>query len=231
MDGSLQRAPLISANLQGTDLRGSNLQEARLVGSNLKGARLVKANLQSTDLAMANLQEANLLGADLQGTHLVSATLQEADLMDANLRGARALTDVQLTKVVALRHATMPNGSRYDGRFKLKNDIASATQSWPNISLDDDKEMADFYGVPLEEYLAGQEWARENLPRLRREAGLDPDTGLQAQPTNGAEPQSAEPQSDLQKNTATSPKPSTPVNSLLSFTIRRLIGLFWPFAL
>ena len=51
--------------------------------------------------------------------------------------------------------------------------------------------MAGFYRVPLAQYLRGQEWARENLPRLRCEAGLDPDTGLPAEPTNGAEPQPA----------------------------------------
>jgi hypothetical protein len=38
--------------------------------------------------------------------------------------------------------------------------------------------MAKYYGVTPEEYLAGQEWARENLLRLCRSAGLDPDTGL-----------------------------------------------------
>ena len=47
------------------------------------------------------------------------------------------------------------------------------------------------YGVSVEEYLAGQEWARENLTDLRRSAGLDPDTGLPVEPTNGVEPQPA----------------------------------------
>jgi hypothetical protein len=51
--------------------------------------------------------------------------------------------------------------------------------------------MARYYEISLEEYLAGQEWARENLPRLRREAGLDPDTGEPLEPTNGVEPQPA----------------------------------------
>ena len=52
--------------------------------------------------------------------------------------------------------------------------------------------MARWYGVTLEDYLAGQEWARENLPRLRREAGLDPAIGLPVEPTNGVEPQPAD---------------------------------------
>ncbi len=52
--------------------------------------------------------------------------------------------------------------------------------------------IAQHYGVTLEEYLAGQEWARENLPRLRRESGLDPATGLPVEPANGIEPQPAD---------------------------------------
>jgi len=31
--------------------------------------------------------------------------------------------------------------------------------------------MAAFYGVSLEDYQRGQEWARENLPKLRVEDG------------------------------------------------------------
>ena len=52
--------------------------------------------------------------------------------------------------------------------------------------------MAQWYGVTLEQYLAGQEWARKHLAVLRRSAGLDPDTGEALPPTNGVEPQPAD---------------------------------------
>ena len=59
------------------------------------------------------------------------------------------------------------------------------------IYATDSEAMAAFYGVPVEEYLAGQEWAREHLADLRREAGLDPDTGEPLPTTNGAKPEPA----------------------------------------
>lgn len=79
--------------------------------------------------------------------------------------------------------------------------------------------MALYYGVPLEEYLAGQEWARENLPRLRREAGLEDEEAAETgEVTQPGEQQGGAPT-----------LPVVPAQSLLSFTVRRLIGLFWPF--
>ena len=84
----------------------------------------------------------------------------------------------------------MHNGSRYDGRFNLKKDINQAKVE--NVNTDDPKAMANFYSVHPEEYLAGQEWAREHLADLRREAGLDPDTGEPLPPTHGVAPQPAD---------------------------------------
>ena len=50
-------------------------------------------------------------------------------------------------------------------------------------------EIAEHFGVSVEDYLAGQAWAREHLADVRRSAGLDPATGLPLEPTNGVEPQ------------------------------------------
>ena len=85
-----------------------------------------------------------------------------------------------------LTGATIPDGSGYNGRFNLSGDIETALRD--HININDAEAMAAFYGVTLEEYVTGQEWARENLADLRREAGLDPDTGLPVEPTNGVEP-------------------------------------------
>ena len=59
----------------------------------------------------------------------------------------------------------MPDGSRYDGRYNLVFEILHLPIS--NVNPDNPTAVADFYGVPLDTYLAGQEWARQNLAGLR----------------------------------------------------------------
>jgi len=197
IEADLQGADLLAANLQEADLPGAKLQEAKLARSNMQKASLFRANLQEVELDQADLREANLQEADLQGAHLyqvklqganlLGTNLQEALLWEANLQGVRDLTDLQLVTAASLRGATMCDGSRYDGRLNLKWETEMIQHM-----IEDDEAMSRWYGVPLESYLAGQKWARENLPRLRREAGLDPETGLPVEPTNGTEPQLAD---------------------------------------
>jgi hypothetical protein len=86
--------------------------------------------------------------------------------------------------------------------------------------------MARFYGIPLEVYVVGQVWARENLPRLRREAGLE----LEGPAERGEMPQPEEPQIAATQYGSSSLVVSLP-KDLREFTIRRLIGRFWPFGL
>lgn len=204
----------IAANLEGADLTRAKLREVNLHKANLHGARLTGADVQRAILIHSDLQGANLKGADLLWARLVHADLRGADLSDANLQLAELsdanllgadlskanlkwtsdLTYVQLVTAISLYGATTPNDRRYNGQFNLKSD-GDFIFIWPEPSIinpPDPKVMADYYGVSLEEYLAGQEWARENLPRLRRKAGLDPDTGLPVEPTNGTEPQPAD---------------------------------------
>jgi len=139
-------------------------------------------NLEDTILSKANLQKATLTNANLQGANLFEANLNQTALALANLQNARNLTEQQLVTAFSLTQAIMPDGSRYNGRYNLYGDYKETGA----------EAMAHCYGVSLEEYLAGQEWARENLPRLRREVGLDPDTGEPLPPTNGTEPQPAD---------------------------------------
>jgi hypothetical protein len=186
----LEEANLFAAHLRGAVLRNANLRDANLLGADLQAAYLRDANLLGADLNGVNLQAARLDEADLQNAQLQRANLREADLFKSNLNGARGLTDRQLVLVSHLQRATMPDGSRYNSRLNLNGDIEAAKTE--NVNPDDPTAMAEFYGVSLEAYLAGQEWARENLPRLRREAGLDPDTGEPLPPANGVEPQPAD---------------------------------------
>ncbi len=140
-------------------LRGIALCQAQLQGANLGSADLAfvdfhQASLDHADLSGARLQAAKLNRASLQGANLERADLTNADLYKINLRGAVNLTEEQLAKANQLFGSVMPDGSVYNGRFQLFGDLARAR--WARVKLDDPKSMADFYGVPLEAYLAGQ---------------------------------------------------------------------------
>jgi uncharacterized protein YjbI with pentapeptide repeats len=155
-DGSLKGANLVKANLPGADLSGGNLQNADLTEANLAGAIL-----RDADLLGADMEAANLTGADLTG-----AVLRNATLSRANLRGA-TVTDAQLVHAAMLTGATMPDGSRYDGRFNLSMDMGSARLN--RVHIERPAEMAKWYDVPLEVYEQGQAWAKDHLEALKAE--------------------------------------------------------------
>lgn len=150
-DGSLERTHLRFVHLQGADL-----YEARL-----RSATLSMADLRGADLSMADLEGARLTKADLHRADLSEANLRHASMTRANLQGARNLTDTQLAQASRLRGAILPDGSLYDGRFRLAGDIGDARIL--KVDTDDPQAMADFYGVFLEEYLDGLLWVEEHL--------------------------------------------------------------------
>lgn len=174
-DGSLRGADLRKAALEGTieyraELKKANLQKADLRWSNLRCANLEEAQLQGAQLGDAKLQDATFWYAELEGAQLNMAKLQGAnlggaDLFRVNLHEAEVISE-QLIHAKRLRFTTMPGGNRYDGRFNLEGDIADALRS--GIDTKDLNTMAHFYGVPLEEYHNGQEWARVSLPILQK---------------------------------------------------------------
>jgi hypothetical protein len=142
-----------------------------LTDGTLRGANLLRANLRKAYLEKADLQDVLFYKADLQGAYL----------QWSNLTGARYLEEYQLVQVKYIRGATMPDGSCYNGRFNLVGDLA-----WAHHVLKVDSEnhqaMADFYGVPLEDYLQGQTWAREHLPQLQNEILVNRHTRFEEDP-------------------------------------------------
>lgn len=165
-DGHLRDASMIGVDLQGVDLSGADLWQVALRGANLAGADLSGANL-----SRSNLHEANLEGADLTGTNLHGTALRSA-----NLAGAQGLTEGQLARTEGLIEATLPDGTRYDGRYRLPADLDWASGQGIEHK-EDDAGMAAFYGVPLEVYQGGQEWADtdDNLTRVRGQGPADTD--------------------------------------------------------
>jgi uncharacterized protein YjbI with pentapeptide repeats len=155
-DGSLRRMDLRCAHLRGADLRQADLQ----------GADLRQADLHGADLGEADLSGARLNRANLHGTNLGGASLQGADLFHTDLDQVDNLTVEQLAQANRLRAATMPEGSRYDGRYNLQGDLQDSQVI--HVNLNDPDGMADFYRVPVEDYQRGQEWAAENLSHIVR---------------------------------------------------------------
>lgn len=147
-DGSLRNLSFYQANLQEAPIFAADLEKAGFSRGDLRSARLNWANLRHADLRVANIENGVLIGADLfradieranlGGAYLIEANLQEADLQGAtltsaclwgaNLRGA-VVTEEQLSTVIMMRDAVMPDGSTYDGRFRLKGDIALANET------------------------------------------------------------------------------------------------------
>ncbi|NCC35944.1 MAG: pentapeptide repeat-containing protein [Chloroflexia bacterium] len=135
---SLDGCDLFGARLggifRGTKLSGTNLRNAQLDGlfeaAKLQQADLTRAQLRGTfkaaDLSQANLQHARLggafIGANLSSADFSRANLDAVDLFEANLTDARNLSETQLRHARRLEGATMPDGTRYDGRFRLVGD-------------------------------------------------------------------------------------------------------------
>ena len=173
------------------------LQKGMVKGADLRGANLKRADFRNAPLTGANLSLATLRGADFRGADLTKVNLEQAILIGANLRGS-TVTDGQLSLAYILTYAVMPDGSFYDGKFNLVGDLRGALQS--NVDIGSARAMADYYSITAEVsadpitlarmeyykvstdgYLSGQQWAKENLARVREEGlrslkawGFDP---------------------------------------------------------
>ena len=152
------------------DLSNGTLECVRLRYANMRGVDLSFANLRMTDLNFSQLQRADLTGASLQGARLNKANLRSALLQNANLEGAsltggnlQGISDVtpaQLAKTSRLRGTTMPDGTRYDGRYKLDGDLADAR--FMHLDTNNNEELARFYGVTLEGFIRGPSHIQAN---------------------------------------------------------------------
>ncbi|MBN2385691.1 MAG: pentapeptide repeat-containing protein [Anaerolineales bacterium] len=148
------RGWLSDGSLRGIALCQAQLQDADLMEADLSSIDFHQANLDYADLSKARLNGAKLNRASLQGVNFDATDLTYADLYKVNLRGARNLSEEQLARANQLLGACMPDGRPYDGRFNLFGDLSRAR--WAKVDVDDPQAMAAFYGVSLEEYLAGQ---------------------------------------------------------------------------
>jgi len=156
-DAVLTRTNLRGAVLHKANMSRADLSEARLRHAYMHKALLTKADLTHTDLRGTTLTNAELRGADLRGANIEEADLEGALLQRANLKGVKNLSLEQIFSLSRLWQATMPDGSMYDGRYRLAGDIEVAVST--RRVLDDPNSMAAYYGVSVEAYMAGQRWA------------------------------------------------------------------------
>lgn len=173
-DGTLGHAKLLNADLTSLNLTAANLEYVTLAGATLKGADLTGASLKrayisgSLSMQMPKLDgygivlvmtkhkrghfsrtEANKPRKPQVGEDW--ANLEHTILREANLKNA-IVSEISLRQAHALKGATMPDGSRYNGRYSLKGDIEDAEETILNTA--DEELMAYYYGVPLEIYVA-----------------------------------------------------------------------------
>ena len=135
------------------------VEELRVMGY-LEDGTLRKRNLRGS-----NWIDANMYMADLQGSDLGNANLEKADFVLANLKNVNVADD-QLVKTDIMHGSIMPDGRKYDGRYRLHGDFAYARRN--KINLESDEAMAEWFGVTIEHYREGQRWADENLDKLRK---------------------------------------------------------------
>ena len=158
-DGTLEGAFLLLANLDGNSLTGADLRRVSLSSASLRNTTWFETDLEGAFLDNADLREASL-SIHAVGPHYAEAYMKGVSLFGSDLRKARVRPE-QLAQARSLWGALMPNGSRYDGRYNLQFDIDIYRKSGKDIN--NRQEMALFYGVTLEEYNKGQEWAKANL--------------------------------------------------------------------
>ena len=192
-------------------LEDGSLKGVSFGGAGLQGVDLRKADLRETDLHTANMREANLRSAKLE-----DALYTDEDLVKASSLKGAILSDYGVVS------STQPGttagkftitvkvlfSGRYNGCYNLDGDLHVPREFH---FANDPEKMAHWYGVPLENYLAGQEWARKNLSRVRREAGLEP-------PGEAADTEEPENAASLVLTT-----------NWRGYTVRRLFEKFFPF--
>ncbi len=135
-DGSLDKANLCNANMQGIKLSRSMLFDCDFAVEthsepprkpNLSGAVMIKANLIQVSISdaimkesvlwYANLQESKIFGCDLEKAQIVGANLYRANLFLSSLKGANLtganLEGADLTHTEFDENTILPDGNKW----------------------------------------------------------------------------------------------------------------------
>lgn len=77
---NLDKAYLVGADIQGTNLKKSSLQGASLEAANLQGANLIKANLDGANLKQAELTDANIYAVSIENADFTGAIMPDGEI-------------------------------------------------------------------------------------------------------------------------------------------------------
>lgn len=144
-NANLDQAKLFDAVIQNSTLENTTFRNADMNGADLSNSDLTRTNFEGARLHHCNFRDACLRDANLQETHLNGVNFDGADLSGTNLYKVVYVNPSRLGRASKLRGATMPDGTRYDGRFSLAGDIRDAQAE--GINIENPTTMARFYGV------------------------------------------------------------------------------------
>jgi len=163
-DGSLAGKNFVYANLDNANLILANFENCFFGSASFRNAILHSANLKNAHLHNTDFRSASLFGVNLEGATLQNAKIKQTKFRGTNLHNSD-LEDKQLIYANTLREVTMPDGQMYNGRFRLSDDLKSYHLYH---STERDDFYAEFYGVTIGSYQAGQKWAGQNLHKYRK---------------------------------------------------------------
>lgn len=130
------------------DMKGVDFKHSKLFRNRFNNSHLIGADFRKTKLHRVSFKDCNLLGAQFDF----------AECLGTDFEGANVLVE-QLIFCNSLIWATMQDGEIYDGRFNLNEDmrLIKAKLYNPNSEI----HIAEYYGVSIEKYTAGQIWHKE----------------------------------------------------------------------
>jgi len=164
-DGSLAGGNFVYANLDNANLILANLENCYFGSASFRNSILHSANFKNANLHNADFRDASLFGANLEGATFQNANINQTKFRGANLHNTD-LSDGQLALADTLRDAIMPDGQLYNGRFRLPEDLKAYHLYYPTES---DDCYAEYFGVTIGSYQAGQKWADKNLHKYRND--------------------------------------------------------------
>lgn len=164
----------LNGTLSGISINGANLQRANFKDARMEGTVFIHCNLRSADFSSAScakchfidceMDHAVFVGANMSMASISSKNCEHADFSNAIMQGAAfsgvslrasVIDELQLRSLSSLRHAKLPNGNKYNGRFGLEGD----TRDYEEAKKSDPALLQHtFFSVSPKVYEAGQIW-------------------------------------------------------------------------
>lgn len=170
-DGSLVGSTYYDMNLSNSDLRNGDFRRCNFYKGHMHYTDLSETNLEGADFIEVDLRNVNFANANLKGATFLNANLNNARFIDFSDIELRDLMENQMASMFRMCGTIMPDGEKYNGQFRLPGDLFLPTIDG-DLKLNDDF-WADHYGVTVERYKEGQEWAEENLHKFKQDEKQD----------------------------------------------------------